>query len=137
MLPPSATLTGAWQAGGITAPNSSATAVISFPVKLPAALAPANVHHPGKPNFATNCTGTAANPTAAAGHFCIYTGAFSNADYLYNVFGGVVEGVIKVSAATGNGTDRTGARLLITGTAGASAGTPGSGVGTWAVTAAP
>jgi hypothetical protein len=94
-LPPGETETGAWAFGDLTAGSAAPFAFyripISFTIKLGNAIPEANVHYinaagkeiedlAGTASAATStvCTGTAAAPTAAAGHLCIYEGGLEH-----------------------------------------------------------
>lgn len=128
-LPAGKTLTGAWAFGPVppTTTFAEVRVPISFPVRLPATLDAAHVHHTGSTNFAANCTGTANNPTAAPGHLCVYTGAFLNGSYastpIYPAHN---------SAFGGAGASTAGAVLQFNSTHATS---PGFGNGAFAVTA--
>jgi hypothetical protein len=92
VLPGKATETGTWAARapqivlgeGETYPIQDAYPSLSFPVPLAAALDAAHVHYINAANEevvdsstkhpSTVCLGSTANPTAAAGHLCVYTG---------------------------------------------------------------
>ena len=47
---------------------------MTFAIPLAAPLDEEHVHKPSNANFADFCTGTAAAPTAPAGHLCVYIG---------------------------------------------------------------
>jgi hypothetical protein len=68
-LPPGKTMTGVWSFHGEG--DVAYWVNISFPLRLPAGV----THAEG----ATDCPGSAANPEASRGHYCIYTAAESNA----------------------------------------------------------
>jgi hypothetical protein len=121
VLPSGETEKGAWYVGGI-ASGGSGFAVISFNIPLAEPIAATNALHPGKVGYEANCTGTAANPTAASGYLCLYTGGSSTAgtppaptaSYFY--IPGSLEAILQPSS-NGSGAGRTGARILIQGTA--------------------
>jgi Rieske Fe-S protein len=115
-LPSEATETGAWDA---TFTGEGVTS-ISFPIPLATALPEANVHV--APN--ANCPGTVADPQAAAGHLCVYVGAFSGAP-------GAVGGILVPGATpfSSPGAGKTGALI------GLEAGGGTTAQGTFAVTA--
>lgn len=83
-LPTGKTETGSWSFGKVTAAavppefppfEESMYVPISFPIPLPAGLAEPNVHFLEAGDAATTeCPGSPANPQAASGHLCIYTG---------------------------------------------------------------
>ena len=80
-LPSGETLTGAWGFGLARTDEFRVRVPISFPIRLPNALGAANVRIPTDGNFATNCTGTAADPQASPGFLCIYTGQLTGASF--------------------------------------------------------
>lgn len=74
-LPPGATETGALL-GRVS--SGQLDTVLSFSIPLPNPLAATKVHvipateEPPTPGDTTNCPGSVANPTAVAGHMCVY-----------------------------------------------------------------
>jgi hypothetical protein len=98
-LPSNATLTGAWGFGLARTDEFRARVPISFPIRLPNALGAANVRIPTDANFATNCTGTAADPQANPGFLCIYTGHLTGASFSPGDF--LPAAVINAAAAAG------------------------------------
>jgi|HubBroStandDraft_2_1064218.scaffolds.fasta_scaffold280637_1 hypothetical protein len=119
-LPGAKTETGAWS--GIA--TEETVVPISFNIPLENELEPTQVHVAPSPD----CPGTAAQPKAAAGNFCVYIG--------YNAGGfGEVKKITKAGSSTSlseEGASTSGALLVIA---------PQSGdplvfmTGTWAVTA--
>jgi Collagen triple helix repeat (20 copies) len=69
VLPKGATETGTWSINS-SGKNFEVLAPISFPVRLKAALASANVHF--VTSTSTVCTGTVQEPTAPQGVLCVY-----------------------------------------------------------------
>lgn len=141
-LPEGATETGAWGFGeggpaGATVENAGFSYLpISFPIALADQLPPANVHFLDESgneipsgNPSTDCLGTVAEPTAANGHLCVYTG------YLLNAQIGVSGGLFPVQRVDGSfepGANTAGAFLVFR-EVGA---TGGTAAGTWAVSGA-
>jgi hypothetical protein len=96
VLPPEATETGTWAVGSFAAPtedSSQALVPISFGIPLAQPIQGGHMHYlnaAGKEvkfnatTFAleevvsTACTGTAADPKATPGNFCLYTGVLKN-----------------------------------------------------------
>lgn len=86
-LPPGATETGAW-ALGQSADVGANFVALSFPIPLAAALDKDHVHYinadgkevtaSGTEVTSTTCLGSAVDPTAAAGHLCVYTAVLLN-----------------------------------------------------------
>lgn len=70
-LPSNATETGTWSFGAATEASDSLRVPISFAFPVPGAIQ-AHLLEPGKTT--ADCEGSAENPTAKAGHLCIYTG---------------------------------------------------------------
>ena len=140
------TETGTWSLGFVSAGTINATPFIepiylpiSFPIPLAAELASTNVHYLNKAGkevlgsigseekTSTSCTGTAANPTAAAGHLCVYTQNETTAATFFEGWPAVGK---PSSNVTGEGAAKNGALLkTFPKAAGARA------FGTWAVTA--
>jgi hypothetical protein len=139
-LPPGATLTGAWAFGYLTegaAPGFGGPlrTPISFSIPLAAELDESHVHFID-PNAkevkafgnefvdSTVCTGTPSNPTATAGHLCIYASTLFKAK-AFNEF------ITKAGdPAEGNGASTAGAILMLF-----NAEAESRAFGTWAVTA--
>jgi len=120
-LPSGETEKGSWSVGFNSAGGGIAD--ISFTIPLSAELAAANVHV--APD--ASCTGTAANPTAAKGHLCVYANAFFS--------GNAVTPTIAKSGGPGLdvGASESGAVLLFQGTE--ENNENDLGFGSWAVTA--
>jgi hypothetical protein len=116
-LPEGETETGAW--GTIIPASGGALEGLPFNIPLEASLASTNVHI--APD--ANCPGTVAEPEAAAGHLCVYTGTVTGT-------GGPVA-IIPGEGGFGlvTGADRSGASLFLEGAANTII------RGTWAVTA--
>jgi hypothetical protein len=85
-LPPGSTETGAWNIiSGSAAPDEVSSfrslTTISFPIRLAAPLGHAETavvtveEQEGKKTPPSACTGTVENPTAEAGHLCVYQSA--------------------------------------------------------------
>jgi hypothetical protein len=72
-LPAGSTETGVWSAIGTpaTAPHGI-NVPFSFSIPLENSLDGSHVHFFQEENFATTCTGSAANPTAPSGNLCVY-----------------------------------------------------------------
>ena len=84
-LPPGKTEVGSWV--GVYKGDEHAATAISFPIPLPAALEDTAVHI--APD--SECTGTAAAPTAPSGELCVYTGGGSGAVVaIFKIEGGEV-----------------------------------------------
>jgi hypothetical protein len=92
---------------------------LDFRPKLSAAIPNANTHYVTSPT--AQCPGSASNPTAAAGHLCLYQGQLINMNFL---------GVFVINAPSGTGTDTHGATLFFQATA-----IQGRAFGVWATTA--
>jgi hypothetical protein len=74
---------GAFSAGEIVPANQELTDAINLPVQAPVALDPTHVDVAGGIDDPGGvCTGTYANPTAAAGYACIYPSGATNAKNL-------------------------------------------------------
>jgi hypothetical protein len=113
VLPPEQSEVGTW--GTPVGAAEFAPAPISFNIPLAAAIAGANAHI--APN--ANCPGTAAEPKAAAGHFCLYVSEKPP---------GISELTI-LSPGSEEGVGKAGAFVMVEGT-------PSSYArGSWAVTA--
>ena len=146
-LPGEKTETGAWSFGEISegaippaGPFHSLFIPISFSIPLAAELDGTKVHYINsegkevKGGFAEeevenppNCTGSAAHPTAAPGHLCIYTGAISQAK-------GSSFWIKKLDESEVTGASTAGAVIRFIKIE-ASVGNGGTGWGSWAVTA--
>jgi hypothetical protein len=142
-LPPGATLTGAWAFGPLPEGETggggfkNVRVPISFNVKLGAALPESNVHFLNEAGEeitgfgaetvapSTPCTGTAVNPTAPAGHLCVYAGAVLEAK-LSNTWIQQLSGPLEASGASTAGASLTFRDVNEF----------GGGFGAWAVTAA-
>jgi Collagen triple helix repeat (20 copies) len=147
-LPPEATETGTWAVGRFGAPaaaSSIAYVPISFSIPLAAPIAGGHMHYinaVGKevklnsttfePEELTStaCKGSAANPTAEPGDFCLYTGFLSNGE------------AANISFLALNGLQSLDESQITSYTAGTTFGVsadngtePIEGIGTWAVTA--
>jgi hypothetical protein len=140
ILPPGKSETGAWSFGDLTAGSAAPFAFyripVSFTIKLGNAIPEANVHYintagkeiedlAGTASAATStvCTGTAAAPTAAAGHLCVYEGGLEH---------GIIgkPSIKKLDATEETGASTAGAYIGVFNTA-----AEGRGFGSWAVTA--
>jgi len=120
-LPPGATLTGAWAAG--IGPAGASRLPISFSIPLAAPLDAAHVHYlKATDPPTTECPGDAADPSAASGHLCVYTG-------IELEFFASSATITHFDEAETAGADVAGADFLV-----ALQGASASGAGTWAVT---
>jgi hypothetical protein len=122
VLPPGAEEKGVWGFGPTAATPSSPLAFVSFPIplsKTPTAhfinAAGEEVHFEAPSTPQTTCLGTAEEPTAVAGNFCVYEGHLSHAEMF-------TEAILPVGKV---GSDF---EYLVTAP-------EATGVGTWAVTA--
>jgi hypothetical protein len=127
------TETGAWQIS--IAPESIALQAISFPIPLGAVLDGDHVHFldesgTERPTGGTgsSCTGSAAAPTAAPGHLCVYTGGVSEPYGVGYEFNNITQPGVGFHAVPGASTAGALINLL-------SGLTKFEGNGTWAVTA--
>jgi hypothetical protein len=92
-LPSGETETGVWGFGKLTAGAAPASPSevpnyllpINFFIPLSAPLGSANVHLPSDSDFATFCSGSAAEPKASDGHLCVYIGGQSGAFLLQSI----------------------------------------------------
>jgi Collagen triple helix repeat (20 copies) len=129
-LPSEETLTGTWS---VSVPDVVAENIIysqiSFPIPLPAEISEANAHV--APH--ANCGGTVANPTADAGHLCVYVRAKQNVAFASGPTSGNIKDIVKPSStpAEEGGATISGALLSLAITAAGDA----NAWGTWAVTA--
>jgi len=130
-LPKNSTETGAWSLSASSTdaeanpflPSVKLVAVpISFTVPLAGSIEETNTHYASQAEFATTCTGTAANPTAPSGHLCVYEAEnvpLSSAEF----FGFLTAGEFNVGAS------KTGTILAFTEVEDGA-----QGWGTWALT---
>jgi Collagen triple helix repeat (20 copies) len=122
-LPPGETETGTFsytQSGGEIAgeplPGLETLLPASFPIPLSDALPASSVHIAPNPD----CPGSAADPQAAVGHFCVYVAASEGGTAAFGVYSPAEAGFVEGAATAG-------AKIYVAG---------GSGIsGTWAVTA--
>jgi hypothetical protein len=133
-LPAGKTETGAWTFENITSePIFIVRVAVSFDIPLAEELDATQVHYinaagkevtePGTEVTSTVCLGSASNPTAKAGNFCVYAATESNTSSA-NIL------ISKVEAAEGGGASKSGALIkLFQSLSGAIA------TGSWAVTA--
>jgi collagen triple helix repeat protein len=130
-LPSGKTETGAWSVAGSGAP------VVSIPFSLPlaASLNAGHVHYinaAGKEvegateKTSTVCLGSDSNPTAAAGHLCVYVGSEFNASSANEAIADPSSDLINAPVT---GASKAGAVVQL------SLGSPGLVAGTYAVTA--
>jgi collagen triple helix repeat protein len=140
VLPPGETETGAWSFGTTFSAAGLGQQIFvpfSFTIPLPAPLGPSNVHYLNAAgleggNPSTACQGSAADPKAAPGHFCVYTGEESlpseeSSDGFFLISN---ESIADPALPGLSGAARSGAVIAVV-AAGASA----KAIGTWAVTA--
>lgn len=66
------TLTGQWSISGGAPPSTYVNDAVTFRIPLHAGIPAANTHYVPDGGTTAPCTGTAAAPTAPAGHLCIY-----------------------------------------------------------------
>ncbi len=131
-LPSGQTETGAWEATSVGFGSVNiATLMISFPIPLAQSIPFAAVHvvtvkEVGESTIPTGCSGSAAEPKAAAGNLCVFEGSFSEGGE--HLTGTTLP--VESPAGTDNETGTTGARLRM----GVEA-EKASNYGTWAVTA--
>lgn len=145
-LPSGATLTGGWGFGPLPTAAISSSGLreaISFPIPLAADIPAANSHVIAQngeewvfldPEVGpvkvpqTTCLGTAASPSAPAGHLCVYIRVLSGA-FLISPGPAESEGISKLGSA-GEGASKAGALLTFKGLT-----SEATGLGTFAVTA--
>jgi len=119
-LPEGATQTGTWSAVAFSA-GTMVSADISFPIQLEAALDGTHVHYFADSDFGDTCAGSVAEPTAPAGHLCVY--------------GGVENGQLSYpSTPVGPGLETRGASVAGAFMTAVFTGAFGNALGTWAVT---
>jgi len=140
-LPPGKTETGGWAFGNLSAGvNGFYRLPISFPIKLAAEIPSTNVHFingAGKevedfagtqaPDVSTVCTGNATDPTATAGHLCVYQGWLEGSAGQPIIASPMIK---KLDPLESNGASTAGALIGVFKTSSESL-----GWGSWAVTA--
>ncbi len=128
-LPSGETLTGAWAFGTDQNAENLVAVPASFPIPLPTPISGNSHTVPIDGPAPAGCSdGTVSDPQADPGHFCVYAGAFNNADFAPTATG--LAPIIKPdSPASAAGTSTAGAVLQFLTTEFS------SGRGTWAVTA--
>ena len=130
-LPPEQSETGTWSFQSLEAAHAlgyNYQVPITIPIPLPGVIAGANTHIEavGYTGSDPNCPGTAAEPKAKAGHFCLYTAREEGTNEAY------VTSILQSGSATlEQGVSPAGAVIGIVGEENMVL------TGTWAVTAAP
>lgn len=141
LLPSGETLTGSWSSPVFEGKTPETTEFVSasFPIPLEDGLPASNAHTvmPGEESPPAQCSGSAAEPTADAGHFCVYGAFFQNTTFLGVLTEGLFPSVAKPSSSnpfepTAGGTGMSGALILLVAQGESS---DPRAYGTWAVTA--
>lgn len=152
VLPPGATLTGAWSFSKLAGPGGLAHANASFPIPLEAPIPEGNAHAittSGKEMVLdfeefkykeveqTTCDGSAEAPAADPGHFCLYVAKLPGevalegaVEWSSDTIGRAGDSTSPSPFGSGNQAGRTGAHFLVAVNSGTT-----EGWGTWAVTA--
>ncbi len=123
-LPPGATETGVWTFTGNVGDKKGIHVSLSFPIPLAENLGESRVHVWKDADFATNCQGGYAEPTAPPGNLCVYISALESTE------GTKFAGIFPVENEGVRGASKMGALLFFQPPTSEEA----SGTGTFAVT---